>query len=90
MSRIGETRVGDSISGVSTTFDAAIGSVLRLSGTVGLGGAIDLALPSGESNALLYGDQILNLTLAPVPEADTWAMLLAGLALVGFATRRRG
>jgi hypothetical protein len=24
-----------------------------------------------------------------VPEADTWAMLLAGLGLVGFATRRR-
>ncbi|GJI92145.1 MHFG family PEP-CTERM protein [Duganella hordei] len=25
---------------------------------------------------------------APVPEADTWAMLLAGLGLVGFAVRR--
>jgi MYXO-CTERM domain-containing protein len=24
-----------------------------------------------------------------VPEADTWAMLLAGLGLVGFASRRR-
>ena len=24
-----------------------------------------------------------------VPEADTWAMLLAGLGLVGFAARRR-
>lgn len=28
-------------------------------------------------------------TTTPVPEADTWAMLLAGLGLVGFATRRR-
>ncbi|CAN7566487.1 MHFG family PEP-CTERM protein [Duganella sp. LjRoot269] len=28
------------------------------------------------------------LTPAPVPEADTWAMLLAGLGLVGFAARR--
>jgi uncharacterized membrane protein len=27
--------------------------------------------------------------LAPVPEAQTWAMLLAGLCLVGMATRRR-
>jgi len=26
-------------------------------------------------------------TLAPVPEPETWAMLLAGLGLVGFATR---
>ena len=28
-------------------------------------------------------------TLAPVPEAETYAMLLAGLGLVGFAVRRR-
>jgi 5'-nucleotidase / UDP-sugar diphosphatase len=27
--------------------------------------------------------------IAPVPEADTWAMLLVGLGLVGFAVRRR-
>lgn len=27
--------------------------------------------------------------VTPVPEADTWAMLLAGLGLVGLATRRR-
>ena len=27
--------------------------------------------------------------VTPVPEADTWAMLLAGLGLVGFASRRR-
>lgn len=26
---------------------------------------------------------------ATVPEADTWAMLLAGLGLVGFAAHRR-
>ena len=28
-------------------------------------------------------------TVNPVPEAETWAMLLAGLGLVGVATRRR-
>lgn len=27
---------------------------------------------------------------APVPETETWAMLLAGLGLVGFSVRRRG
>lgn len=27
--------------------------------------------------------------VSPVPEADTWAMMLAGLGLVGFAARRR-
>jgi hypothetical protein len=28
-------------------------------------------------------------TAAPVPEPETWALMLAGLGLVGFATRRR-
>lgn len=28
-------------------------------------------------------------TIAPVPEPETWAMMVAGLGLVGFATRRR-
>lgn len=27
--------------------------------------------------------------VAPVPEADTWAMMIAGLGLIGFAARRR-
>jgi hypothetical protein len=28
-------------------------------------------------------------SITAVPEADTWAMLLAGLGLIGYATRRR-
>ena len=32
----------------------------------------------------------LGVDVAPVPEPETWAMLLAGLGLVGFAARRRG
>ena len=32
---------------------------------------------------------LLTMTLAPVPEPETYAMLLAGLALVGAAIRRR-
>ena len=31
----------------------------------------------------------LGVVAAPVPEADTYAMMLAGLGLVGFAVRRR-
>jgi hypothetical protein len=31
----------------------------------------------------------LALITTPVPEADTYAMMLAGLGLVGFAARRR-
>lgn len=32
---------------------------------------------------------IVSPNITPVPEADTWAMLIAGLGLVGFAARRR-
>jgi hypothetical protein len=28
-------------------------------------------------------------SIAPVPEPETWAMMAAGLGLVGFAARRR-
>ncbi|OYY95647.1 MAG: hypothetical protein B7Y41_03155 [Hydrogenophilales bacterium 28-61-23] len=31
----------------------------------------------------------INLSVAAVPEAETYALMLAGLGLVGFATRRR-
>jgi hypothetical protein len=34
-------------------------------------------------------DDLLPHDVAPVPEADTWAMLLAGLGLVGWQARRR-
>lgn len=33
--------------------------------------------------------QISTLTISPVPEPETYAMLLAGLGLVGFSVRRR-
>ncbi len=33
--------------------------------------------------------QVITLATAPVPEPETWAMLLAGLGLVGWAARRR-
>ncbi|GAB4167800.1 MAG: hypothetical protein Fur0039_05810 [Rhodocyclaceae bacterium] len=36
-----------------------------------------------------YGDRVAFTTLAPVPEPQTWAMLLAGLGLVGWVARRR-
>ena len=33
--------------------------------------------------------QVITLATAPVPEPESWAMLLAGLGLVGWAARRR-
>ena len=31
----------------------------------------------------------INIVTTPVPEANTWAMMMAGLGLVGFQLRRR-
>lgn len=36
-----------------------------------------------------YDDMVIGLNLAPVPEPETYALMLAGLAAVGFAVRRR-
>lgn len=36
-----------------------------------------------------YDDHVLGLTLAPVPEPGSYAMMLAGLAAMGFIARRR-
>ena len=47
-------------------------------------------LDDGVAVTALYGDDnMLYLTAQPVPEADTWAMMLAGLGLVGMMARRR-
>ena len=57
------------------------------------GGMADLSLASlGSSLFLPAGSQMLSasgLYVQAVPEAETWAMMLAGLGLVGFAARRR-
>ncbi|MFN7087417.1 MAG: PEPxxWA-CTERM sorting domain-containing protein [Burkholderiales bacterium] len=36
-----------------------------------------------------YAGWIAQTVTTPVPEADTWAMLLAGVGMVGWAARRR-
>lgn len=38
---------------------------------------------------LLQGIDNVSLSVTPVPEADTYAFMLAGLGLIGFAARRR-
>ena len=44
---------------------------------------------SGNANGSFGGTYGFAMQLAPVPEPQTYAMLLAGLGLVGFAARRR-
>ena len=43
---------------------------------------------TGQQVALLQAS-VTEVTIAPIPEAKTYAMMLAGLGLVGFAARRR-
>lgn len=46
---------------------------------------------AGRAAGIADNNEFILVRLAqPVPEPETWAMLLAGLGLVGFAVRRRG
>jgi len=72
---------GGSTSGNVSTFDfgsiSAVSDVFKLhvEGNVG-----NVLKPAGYSG---------NLSISPVPEPETYAMLLAGLGLIGFSARRR-
>lgn len=54
----------------------------------GLGGVIS-ASRYGAADPLDPAGRLVDLAISPVPEADTWAMLLAGLGLLGAFARRR-
>jgi 5'-nucleotidase/UDP-sugar diphosphatase len=54
----------------------------------GLGGVIS-ASRYGVADPLDPAGRLVDLAISPVPEADTWAMLLAGLGLLGAFARRR-
>jgi len=54
----------------------------------GLGGVIS-ASRYGVTDPLDPAGRLVDLAISPVPEADTWAMLLAGLGLLGAFARHR-
>ena len=63
--------------------------------TVGSGKALEAVMPgtvsfvhSGGDYVLTYGANLVP-TVTPVPEASTYALLLAGLGALGFVARRR-
>lgn len=43
----------------------------------------------GEGNAVRYSDLATGGTITAVPEPETYAMMLAGLGMLGFAARRK-
>ena len=63
------------------------------SGVTGLSGLYGIDLATGAATLLgEFGDAtplLAGMTAAPVPEAETYAMMLAGLGLVGWMARRR-
>lgn len=88
--------VGSALSGNAGAWDAAAAIALPASGWGGSDGivtSVTLTLSNqlfvlGPAEIWKSGAAIAAVT-APVPEADTYLMMLAGLGLVGFLARRR-
>ena len=63
--------------------------VILTSGGLRTGTFSTLIQPSGWDVVATYNPHDVTLTVAAVPEPETYALMVAGLALVGFAARRR-
>jgi hypothetical protein len=80
-------RGGDAI----PTFTAYIGDTVsvRLSNTTQFI-PVNLSLGAGALGfASTFGEAVMALQISPVPEPEAWAMLAAGLGLIGWRLRRR-
>lgn len=60
-------------------------------GSVGLGGPYDYIIGFNDARSIDsdYDDLVIGIKITPVPEPSTIALLLSGLAAVGFVARRR-
>ena len=76
------------IAGVGTYVGSGNGKNLDRYGAFG-GGMVVGAYASWINSVISGTSGAKAGTIAPVPEADTWAMMLAGLGLVGYLARRR-
>ncbi|MHB1215785.1 MAG: PEP-CTERM sorting domain-containing protein [Thiobacillus sp.] len=90
----GKSTLSQDIEGEFTfAYDKAFQLTATLNVNAANGGMAEFSLASlGSSLILPEGANLLNasgLYVQAVPEADTYAMMLAGLGLVGFAARRR-
>ena len=75
--------------GFGTVFGATGGTSSSLSfANGGVPGSYTLTV-AGSKTSLASGSYAGNVTISPVPEPETYAMILAGLGLLGFAARRR-
>ena len=69
--------------------DSSMGLIQLTAGTNGLAQTTQTIYGNGASFLLSSTGQLTYSTVAAVPEADTWAMMAAGLGLMGFIGRRR-
>lgn len=81
---------------LGSAFDADLDGIASGTFTLGPGdysvfvGGVNYVAQIGALINPAYGlSATLSVAAAPVPEPETWAMLLAGLGLVGFGVRRR-
>jgi len=75
--------------GVSFTEGAIISHVQITSGNTALGAGVNDGAPFGPDNVVDVVAMDDFIYAAPVPEPETYAMLLAGLGLIGAISRRR-
>ena len=73
--------------------DSSLDVIQRLSGTSGIQQTGQLVFASNGVNAKFNltstGQLSYTTAAAPIPEADTWAMMLLGLGFMGFVARRK-
>jgi choice-of-anchor C domain-containing protein len=88
--------VGTALPSQSVTFDStgktttAMGWITKsFLFTAPSTGSYALSFKSDVTDPCCYGPALDNVSISAVPEAETYAMMLAGLGLVGIATRRR-
>jgi len=86
---------------ITTITDTVVSGFYRGTGEVGYGSFSTLSVSNAKLNLTAQGgifasiiaqpQNVLefSLTAAPVPEPEAWALLMAGLGLVGYAARRR-
>jgi hypothetical protein len=77
------------INGGSWSPNASIGLIAE--GYNGSLGAFDYIIGYNDSFSPHndWDDLVIGVNIAPIPEPETYAMLLAGLGLMGFVARRR-
>lgn len=86
-------RLGGSTSGPTTvgSIGETLGVIQLTSGSGGFVNTIPLVFGNGASFTLASNGLLTYATnpAAPIPEADTWAMMLLGLGFMGFVARRK-